>query len=82
MRMYMILLVDAIGLPVAPPFIATYPGTDDELAADLAGVFSDDPDVHSALIGLMSDDPDEIADAILAASDPFGDGDECACLSV
>lgn len=72
MRMYMVMLLDGLGIPVMPPFVVTFPGDDTELAADLADVFSDDPDVASALIGLLSDDPDEIADAILG-DDPFGE---------
>lgn len=76
-RMYVVILTDALGIPVCPPFVTTFTGDEEgnELAAELAEVFADDDDVHHALIGVLSDDPDEIADAILAASDPFGDGD-------
>jgi hypothetical protein len=78
------MLVDDWGLPVAPPFTCTFASDDEtgtELAAYLAEVFADDPEVHSALIGHLSSDPDEIADAILAAAgdDPFGSGD-CDCV--
>jgi hypothetical protein len=78
--LFLVMLVDADGLPVAPPFTCTHAGDDTTLAAELARVFADDDDVQAALIAHLSSDPEEIADAILAASDPFGDDDDLAAL--